>query len=93
MSEGRQIFKDGRWQDPTKVLVLHVEVPGIYVEDLQAAADEFCDGDVRHIVTEEIMRPELGVTFVSQPGEKNLNSEFEVHALTCRIVGAEVRDA
>lgn len=93
MSTSEQIFKDGEWQDPTKVLVLHVEVPGFYVEDLQEAADEWCDGDVGRIVTDEMIRAEVGVTFVTVPGEKCLNSDFEVESRTCRVVGAEVRDA
>lgn len=89
----RQIYKNGEWQEPTKVLVLHVEVPGFYVEDLQEVADEYCDGDVGFIVTDEMIRAEVGVTFVTRPGEKCLNSDFEVEARTCRVVGAEVRDA
>jgi len=71
-------------------LVLHVEVPDFNVEGAQEAADEFYDGDVLPIVIEEWMRSEIGVTFVTIPGEKSMNHEFEVVARTCRIVDAEI---
>ena len=71
-------------------LVLEIEVPDFNVDGAQEAADEFCDGDLLFIVTEEWMREEVGVTFVTIPGEKNLNSDFEVIARTCHIVGARI---
>jgi hypothetical protein len=84
---------------PKKTLVLHIEVPGVYADDLPASAAE-CVGegqtpgseDYLFVVTEEWMRPEVGLTIVTLPGEKNLNEDFEVHAYTGRVVGAEVRD-
>ena len=87
-------------EEPKKVLVLHVTVPGFWADDLDESAAliaEFRDRgptaeDRLYIVTEEWMRDEVGITLVSLPGEKNLNSEFEIHAYTGRIVGAEVRD-
>lgn len=86
--------------EPTanKVLVLHIEVPGVYADDLPESAacyaepDEPGPQDYLDVVTEEWMREEVGLTIVTIPGEKNLNSDFEVHAYTGRIVGAEVRD-
>lgn len=85
--------------EPRKVLVLHVEVPGFWADDLDEMAAIYADGwegeadDYRlTVVTEEWMRPEVGITLVSIPGEKCMNSDFEVHAYTGRIVGAEVRD-
>lgn len=71
-------------------LILHIEVPDFNVEGAQEAADEFYDGDVFPIVIEEWMRSEVGVTFVTIPGEKSMNHELEVIARTCRIVGAEI---
>lgn len=71
-------------------LILEIEVPEFNVDGAQEAADEFLDGDVLAIVTEEWMREEVGVTFVTIPGEKNLNSDFEVHSRVCRIVGARI---
>lgn len=84
----------------TKTLVLHIEVPGVYADDLPQAAREIMDGDLDdptsqdyfYVVTEEWMREEVGLTIVTLPGEKNLNEDFEIHAYTGRIVGAEVRD-
>ena len=71
-------------------LILEIEVPDFNVDGAQEAADEYLDGDVLAIVIEEWMREEVGVTFVTIPGEKNLNSDFEVHSRTCRIVGARI---
>jgi hypothetical protein len=39
-------------------------------------------------------RPDVGLTFVTIPGEKEMNSDFEVKAMEGRIVGARiVKDA
>ncbi len=84
--------------DVTKTLVLHIEVPGVYADDLPRAAAECSRGaeptpeDYLFVVTEEWMREEVGLTLVTLPGEKNLNEDFEVHAYTGRIVGADVRE-
>jgi hypothetical protein len=84
--------------EPSKTLVLHVAVPGFWADDLDESAavlsqpEEPSAEDRLYIVTEEWMRREVGITLVSLPGEKNLNSEFEVHAYTGRIVGADVID-
>jgi len=72
-------------------LILHIEVPEYNCEDLQEMADEYREGDLLEILLEESMKMDVGVTFVSQPGEKCLNSEFDVISRTCRIVGAEIR--
>lgn len=71
-------------------LILEIEVPDFNVDGAQEAADEFLDGDVLAIVIEEWMREEVGVTFVTLPGEKNMNSDFEIHSRVCRIVGARI---
>jgi hypothetical protein len=71
-------------------LVLEIEVEGYNVDGLQEAADEYCDGDVLSVLTDELMREDCGLTLVSLPGEKNLNSDFEVHAMNGRIVGARI---
>lgn len=71
-------------------LLLEIEIPDFNVDGAQEAADEYLDGDVLAIVTEEWMREEVGVTFVTIPGEKSMNDDFEVIARTCRIVGARI---
>lgn len=72
-------------------LVLEIEVPDFWVDgSTQEAADEWYDGDILPIVTEEWMRADVGLTMVSRPGEKEMNSDFEVHAMDGRIVGARI---
>jgi hypothetical protein len=81
-----------------KHLVLHVEIPGFYADDLDQCAGYLSEPDAPgpedrlYIVTEEWMRAEVGITLVSLPGEKCLSDDFEIHAYTGRIVGAETRD-
>ena len=71
-------------------LVLEIAVPEFYVDGTeQEFADEH-DLDLLDIALEEWMRPDVGLTFVTQPGEKNLNSDFEVKALEGRIVGVRI---
>jgi hypothetical protein len=71
-------------------LVLEIEVPEFYVDGTeQAFADEH-DLSLLDIATEEWMRPDVGLTFVTIPGEKEMNSDFEVKALEGRIVGARI---
>ena len=71
-------------------LVLEIEVPDFNVEGAQQAADEWFDGDLLHIVTDEWMREDVGLTFVTIPGEKSMSHEFEVHTRVGRIVGARI---
>ena len=72
-------------------LVLEIEVPEFYVDaTTQEAADEWYEGDVLPIVLEEWMREDVGLTFVSIPGEKEQNRDFEVHARVGRIIGARI---
>lgn len=86
-------------EGPTKVLVLHVEVPGFWADDLDKAAGYVSEPDPPtardrlFVVTEEWMREEVGITLVSLPGEKSLSDDFEVHSYTGRIIGAEAREA
>jgi hypothetical protein len=71
-------------------LVLEIEVPDFYVDgEIQKTADEFGCALV-DIVTDEWMREDVGLTFVSIPGEKCQNSDFEVHAMNGRIIGARI---
>lgn len=79
---------------PKKVLRLTVEVPGLWADDLDEAAAMYADGEPTaearlDVVLEEWMRPEVGLTIVTIPGDKCMNDDFQVHAFTCRIVGAE----
>lgn len=79
--------------DPRKMLILKIEVPGVWCDDLEesarvwAGSDEPTDQDRCDVVTEEWMRPEVGLTAVMHTGEAD-----EVTAWVGRIVGAEVRD-
>jgi hypothetical protein len=75
----------------TERLILHIEVPEVNVEGFREVAKEF-DMDLLYIVLEEMMRPQVGVTFVTQPGEKCLNSEFDIFTKTCTVVGVEIRE-
>lgn len=80
---------DREWPNCDR-LIIEIEVDGFNAEGIQVTADKFADGDVLAVITEENMRDEVGVTFVSQPGEKCMNSDFDVFARTCRIVGARI---
>lgn len=83
---------------PKKLLVLHIQVPGVYADDLHKHAaflsepDEPGPREYRDVVLDEWMREEVGLTIVTLPGEKCDNDDFGVHAYTGRVVGAEVRD-
>lgn len=75
----------------THKLILEIEVPEFWADGTtQESADEWYSGDVLPIVTEEWMRSDVGLTFVSIPGEKEQNHDFEVHAMNGRIVGARI---
>ena len=80
-----------------KVLVLHVEVPEYWADDLDEMAsycsepDPPSDEDRLYVVTEEWMREEVGITLVGRPGDKCGNEDFVVYGYTGRIVGAHTR--
>lgn len=75
----------------THKLILEIEVPEFWADGTtQEAADEWYDGDILPIVTEEWMRADVGLTLISIPGEKSQNHEFEVHGMDGRIVGARI---
>ncbi len=77
--------------EPKKVLVLHVEVPGVWVDDLDADAEEFYGGDRLEAVTDPGgmgMVETVGLTVAVEGDE----SGVLVHSYTCRVVGAETRD-
>jgi hypothetical protein len=82
----------------TKTLVLHIEIPGFNADGLDEYAaicsepDPPGPEDRLYVVTEEWMRETVGITLVSIPGEKCMSDDFEIHAFTGRIVGAEARD-
>lgn len=82
---------------PEKLLVLHIAVPDVWGDDLDEAAamyaepNEPTDKDRLEVVLNEWMREDVGVTFVSLPGDKCMNSEFNVCAMNGRVVGAELR--
>lgn len=75
----------------TKKLILYIEVPGIWVDDILEQAIEFGD-EVVDIILEEFMRCEVGLTIVTLPGDKAMSDDFGVHSYTCQVVGAEVVD-
>jgi hypothetical protein len=71
-------------------LVLEIEVVGFNADGIQEAADEYDETTVLDIVTTELMRENVGLTFVSIPGEKEMTDDFEVHAMNGHIVGARI---
>lgn len=74
-------------------LILEIEVPDFNVEGtLENIAAFGGDVTVLDVVTEEWMRSEVGVTFVTLPGEKCQNHEFEIESRVCRIVGARIEE-
>lgn len=83
---------------PQKRFILHVEVEGFYGDDLDEMAgcisqpDPPTAEDRLCIVTEEWMRPDVGLTLISLPGEKCMSDDFEVFAYVGRIVGAEIME-
>ena len=80
-----------------RMLVLHIALPEIYADDLDERISLWMmDDDTKptardlaDMITEELMRDRVGVTLVTLPGEKCLNSEFDVVSYTGTIVGAE----
>lgn len=87
--------------EPKKRLVLHIEVPGVWADDLESSAREVASWNNRanpspedylFVVTEEWMRRDVGLTIVTLPGEKSTNDDFTVSSHNGRVVGAEVRD-
>ena len=79
-------------------LRLTIEIPDIYADDLQEAAELWADGepvspdDYLSVVLQEWMRPEVGITIVTLPGDKSMRDDFGVHAYTGRIVAAAIGD-
>jgi hypothetical protein len=79
-------------QETAHRLVLEIEVPEFYVDGTeQEAADEWYKGDLLPIVIDEWMREDVVLAFVSQPGEKEQNSDFELHGMVGRIIGAKLQ--
>lgn len=75
--------------EPKKVLVLHVEVPGVWVDDLDAMADEHFEGDYFDAVTDGMgLNEQVGLTVLIEGDE----SGPMVQAYSCRVVAAEVMD-
>lgn len=83
---------------PTKTLVLHIAVPGIWADDLDEHARYMSEpaepgpGDRLEVVLNGWMREEVGLTIVSVPDEKSMNHEFTIHAYDALVVGAELRE-
>ena len=75
-----------------------IEIPEVYADDLREAAELWADGepvipdDYLSVVLQEWMRPEVGLTIVTIPGDKSMRDDFEIHAYTGRIVAAGVDD-
>ena len=82
----------------SKHLVLHIEIPGFWADDLDQCAGVLSEPDPPgpddrlYVVTAEWMWAEVGITLVGIPGEKCMSDDFEVRAFTGRIVGASTRD-
>lgn len=83
-----------------KALVLHIEVPDIYADDLPDLAAIWAEGledhpieeHMRDVVLYEWFRDRVVLGLVTIPGDKCTNDEFEVLAREGRIVGASVKD-
>lgn len=80
-----------------KVLVLQIEVPEFFADDLDEMAGYISEPDPPdaedrlYVVVNEWMRSDCGITIVSIPGDKCMNDDFEVAAFTGRVVGASTR--
>ena len=81
-------------RDAKTTLILHIEVPGIWSDDLEESAREYADrggdptdADRLDVVLEEWMRPSVGLTLLMYDGE---DPEM-MAAYVGRIVGAEAR--
>lgn len=78
--------------EPRRVLVLHIEVPGVWVDDLDETAEEYFRGDYLDAVTDHDgmgLDRQVGLTVVVHGDE----SGPMVHAYTCRVVGAATKEA
>ena len=90
--------------DQKRVLILHVVVPDVYVDDLEDLTDiwlDVIDGDtglaarsaaMGDLVTEEIFHHNAALTVLTIPGEKCLNDERDLISYNVRIVGAETQE-
>jgi hypothetical protein len=83
----------------TKRLILHVEVPEIYVDDLpgyvaegMGEGEEATPEDYAVILTNEWVRETVGLTLVTIPGEMTGADEFDIESHNGRIVGIEIKD-
>jgi hypothetical protein len=83
---------------PRKKFILTIEVDGFNADDLDEYAGYIAepdppDADDRlFVVTEEWIRPDVTITVCTLPGDKCMNSDFELVAFSGRIIGAEIRD-
>jgi hypothetical protein len=81
-----------------KHLVLHVEIPGFYADDLDDLAAIFSGPEPPgprerlDVVLEEWLRGDVGITLVGLPGDKCMSDDFDIRTYTGRIVGAETLD-
>ena len=80
---------------PTKMLILHIEVPGVWADDLDQsaavwAAEDEMGGARLAVVTEEWCRADVVLTLLAIPGEKS-DEQYELLTYKSRIVGAETR--
>lgn len=78
-----------------KKLILHIEVPGIYVDDLPGhVASVMDDGeaptptDYADVLIGEWLQPEVAVTLLTRPVDGN----FDLGAFNGLVVGMEIRD-
>lgn len=85
-------------QEPKKRLRLTIDIDEFWADDLDESASYMSEPkpptaeDRLYVVTEEWMRPRIVLTVNSIPGPKCMNDDFELHALTGTIVGAEAVD-
>jgi hypothetical protein len=84
-------------EKPKRMLVLHIEVPGIWADDLDESAALYAEGDPSptdylDVVVEEWLEETVGLTVISLPALKELASDGQLHAYEGRIVGAETKE-
>jgi len=82
-------------------LLLTIEVPGIYADDLDENTSLFMDEEIdkeitdkdrADLITEEWCRAEVVLTICTIPGDGCLSDGFEMHPYQARIVGARTVD-
>lgn len=75
--------------EPTLELVLHIAVPGVWMDDINEMVPEYYDDPVGYVLDPDGMGldPRVHITVITTGDE----SGPIVHSYDCRVVGADVR--